>query len=122
MTKGQIQDSITKQAITLYKELLGTGPRNTRTYIVDDMVILRVDGKLLPIEQVLLGGKDGVEMVKDLRKALHERTTEQFSKIIERETGHKVISSHSDVSTKSGEIIKIFILEVCFEKEFKNTF
>lgn len=116
-TKGQIQDSITKQAITLYKELLGTGPKNIRTYIIDDMVIIRSEGKLLPIEKILLEGRGGVEMVKDLRKVLHERTTEQFSKIIEKETERKVVSSHSDISTKSGEIVKIFILDISFEKE-----
>lgn len=117
MTKGQVQDAITKQANTLYKDLLGTGPKNLKTYIVEDMVIVRINGKLLPFEQRLLENKGGIEMVKDIRKALHEATTKNFSEGIEKITGKKVISSHSDVSTKSGEIIKVFILNENFEKE-----
>jgi uncharacterized protein YbcI len=121
MTKGQVQDAITKQANSLYKDLLGTGPKNLKTYIVEDMVIVRVNGKLLPFEQRLLEGKGGVEMVKDIRKALHEATTQKFSQGIENLTGKKVISSHSDVSTKTGEIVKIFILDKDLENELGMT-
>ena len=117
MTKRQTQDVITKKVISLYKELLGTGPKNVKTYIVEDMVIVRVNGRLLPIEQILLEGKGGVDIVKDIRKALHEATTAKFSEVVESISNKKVISSHSDVSTKTGEIVNILILSENLEKE-----
>lgn len=121
MTQGQVQDAITKQINSLYKELLGTGPKNVKTYVVEDMVIVRIDGRLLPIEQRLLEGKGGIKIVKDIRKALHEATTEKFSKIIEEISSKKVISSHSDVSTKTGEIVHVFILNQNLERELIKT-
>lgn len=120
-TKGQIADAITKKVIKFYVETIGVGPYQARTYILEDMVIVRLKGKLLPIEQKLLEGRHGVELVKDIRRALHEVTTKQMMLIVSKITGHPVISSHSDVSTKTGEIVKIFVLDKNYEDELLNS-
>lgn len=116
-SKGQVEDSISKEVTKFYARTLGVGPRETRTYILEDMVIIRLKGKLLPLEEKLLEGKNGVEIVKDIRVALHEILTKNLSKLISEVTKHKVVSSHSDISTKSGEIMEVFILDTDFEKE-----
>ncbi len=116
-TKGQIEDTISKKVIEFYVKTLGTGPREARTYIIEDMVIVRLKGKLLPIEEQLLGGEQGIELVKTIRKAFHEINTHKLRSMVEEETGHKVISTHSDVSTKTGERFEAFILESDFQKE-----
>lgn len=117
MTKGQVADTIAKQVIEFYVKTLGVGPKEARAYIVEDMVIVRLKGKLLPIEEQLLGGDQGVELVKTIRKAFHEINTHKLREIIAQITGHKVISSHSDVSTKTGEKFEAFVLDGDFEKE-----
>ena len=40
-SKGQIEDFITKEAIKFYLDALGTGPKEAKTYILEDMVIVR---------------------------------------------------------------------------------
>lgn len=122
MTIGQITDTISKKVTKFYVEHLGVGPKETKIYIVEDMVIIRLKGKLLPIEQKLLEGKKGIELVKDLRKALHEITTVHLSKMITEITNHKVISSHCDISTKTGERVEIFVLDTDYESELKQQY
>ena len=121
MTKGQVQDAIVKRVIEFYVTILGTGPREAKAYIIDDMVIVRLKGKLLPLEEQLLAGNKGVELVKNIRKALHEINTKQLNSIIKEVTGHTVVSTHSDISTKTGERFEAFILNKNYEKELEQS-
>lgn len=119
-SKGQIQDSIAKEITKFYVEALGTGPRESRAYIVEDMIIVRLKGKLLPIEQKLLEGEHGVAKVKSLREQLHQVTTPGMNDIITKTTGHAVLSTHSDISTKTGELMKIFVIDANLENELSR--
>ncbi len=121
-SKGQIEDTIAKKVTRFYVNALGIGPRQAKTYIIEDMVIVRLKGKLLPIESKLLEAKRGIELVKNIRQIFHEITTKRLSRIIAKITNHKVVSSHSDISTKTGERMEIFILDANYEDEFKSNF
>jgi uncharacterized protein YbcI len=114
---GQIRDSISKQVTKFYVDTIGQGPQETRIYILEDMVIVRLKGKLLPVEERLLEGANGIDLVKDIRKKLHEVLTTHLVEIVSETTGHKVISSHSDISTKTGEMLEVFILDSNYEIE-----
>lgn len=114
-TKGQIEDAISKEVTKFYAKTLGVGPRETRVYIVEDMIIVRLKSKLLPIEQKLLEHHQGIALVKDIRKTIHELTTKGLSDIISSITANKILSSHSDISTKTGEIIQVYIVDQDYE-------
>ena len=120
MTKGQLEDIISKDVTKFYFRALGHGPKETRVYIVDDMVIIRLKGELLPLEKKLLEGTNGISLVKNIREALHELLTVNLSNIVRKITHHAVISSHSDISTKTGELIQVFILDSNFAKELEK--
>jgi len=117
MTKGQIEDTIAKEITKFYAKALGIGPQETRVYIVEDMVIIRLKGKLFPIEERLLEGKNGVALVKDIRRNLHKVLTKHLSEIVTDITKNKVISAHSDTSTKTGERMEVFILNNNYQEE-----
>jgi uncharacterized protein YbcI len=117
---GQVKDSISKQVTKFYVDTIGHGPEETRIYIIEDMVIVRLKGKLLPIEEKLLEGEDGIGLVKDIRKKLHQILTTNLGLIVSNITRHKVISSHSDISTKTGEMLEVFILDSYYEKELNT--
>ena len=116
-TKGQIEDSIAKEVIKFYVKNMGVGPRETQVYVLRDMIIVRLKGRLLPFEKILLGHDKGVSLIKDSRKIIHELTVGGLSKIINKITNHKIISSHSDISTKTGEIIQVYIIDINYENE-----
>lgn len=120
MTKGQIEDTITKKAIKYYLDTLGVGPTSAKTYIVEDMIVIRMKGNLLPIEKKLLQNTEGVELVKNLRRNLLETNINEIIEIIKSITGQNIISAHRDLSTRSGEIIYIFILDKNYQKQLET--
>ncbi len=120
MTKGQIEDTISKEVTKFYAKTLGVGPKETRVYIVEDMVVIRLKGKLLPIEKQLLEGKNGIGLVKNLRENLHEQLIEKMSALVTNITKHEVISVHGDISTKTGERLEVFILDANYQDELES--
>ncbi len=119
-TKGQIEDTIAKEIARSHMRNMGVGPRETRVYILEDMIIIRLKESLIPMEKRLLEKEGGIEMVKNLRQTIHELSIKDFGAAIERITGRKIVSSHSDISTKTGERLKVFILDANFETLIKQ--
>lgn len=116
-TKGQIQDALSKAITQFYAKTLGVGPKETRVYIVEDMIVVRLKGKLLPIEEKLLEHKEGIGMVKNLREMLHQQLLESLSKVITDIIGQQIISVHGDISTRTGERLEVFILKNNYEEQ-----
>ena len=56
-TKGQVEDSLAKAFIQFYVKKLGTGPKSARVYIVEDMILVHLTGRLHPLEDFLLQEK-----------------------------------------------------------------
>ena len=110
-TQGQLEDAISKEFTHFYAETVGVGPRQTRTYIHHDMVLVRHKGNTHPYEHILLKKHGGVKMVKHMRTTIIESVVDELEEIVERHTKSTVISVHSDSSTKTGERFVIFILE-----------
>ena len=117
VTKQQLEDTISKEITKFYVKTLGVGPKETRVYIVKDMLIVRLKGKLLPIEEKILESKDGIELVKTLRDRFYEVVREDLTLLIHNLTHMNAVSMHSDVSTRTGERIAIFILETDLESQ-----
>ena len=119
-TKGQLEDTIVKRVTEFYAQKLGVGPENARAYIVEDMVIVRLQGKLLPIEAQLLDSHEGVDLVKKIRERLDEAHSNELKSIIANITGYQVTSVHADNSTKTGERFVTFMLDKNLAKELER--
>jgi uncharacterized protein YbcI len=120
MYKGQIEDLIAKKITQFYAKNFKTGPSQTRVYLIEDMIIIRLKIHLSPLERCLLSKKNGVELIKNIRSAIHELTIPQVSQIIEEITSFKPVSSHSDISTKTGEIFQVYEFTTNLEKNFER--
>ncbi len=113
-TKGQIEAEISEAFIKFEKEYMGRGPDETKTYIIDDMVIIRLQRVLTPAEQQLTKAGDdarGRTLIKQVRSELIEKARPLLETIIAELIGKKVKSLHTDISTITGERIIIFTLE-----------
>lgn len=110
-SKGQIEDEITKAIISWEKDYMGRGPTEAKTDILRNMVIITLRGVLSPSEQHLARDKEGMVLVKKLRQQLVEQGRLELEKIIEQYTRTKVISLHTDISTKTGERVFIFVTD-----------
>ena len=121
-TKGQIESQVSEAIIKFEKEYMGRGPRETKTYIIKDMIFIRPKGVLTPAEKKLAMTIDGAELIKKTRVQLLEGARLLLENIIYDIIGYKVKSLHTDISTKTGERVIIFVLGKNLENEFKNEY
>lgn len=62
----------------------------------------------------------GIALVKNIHEMLHEALGSKISELVKQITHHRVVSSHSDISTRTGEMMQIFILDTDLETELKQ--
>jgi len=123
-SKGQIEAEISEALIKFEKEYMGRGPEETKTYIIGDMVVIRLQRVLTPAEQQLAQTSDettGRTLIKRVRTELLEKARPLLEQIVVDLTGKRVKSLHTDISTVTGERVIIFTLEgpVLFRNEQK---
>ena len=113
-SKGQLEAEISEALIKFEKEYMGRGPEQTKTHIIGDMVVVRLQRVLTPAEEQLAGAADETEgrrLIKRVRIELLEKARPLLERIVTDLTGKKVISLHTDISTVTGERVVIFTLE-----------
>ncbi|MGE5405166.1 MAG: DUF2294 domain-containing protein [Candidatus Saccharibacteria bacterium] len=115
--KNRLEQEITSQIVKFQRELVGRGPEDAKTYIIEDMIVLRLKGVLNTEEKHLSRTEKGRQVVKQIRQVLRETYASEEEELIAKITGCQVISSHSDISTKTGERIEIFILDKNLEQQ-----
>lgn len=113
LTQGQLQADISEAIVKFEKEYMGRGPLETKTYIIDDMVIVRLKGVLTQAEYQLAKTAEtskGRDLIKQMRIELLEMGRPLLDAVIESITGRKVQSLHTDISTTTGERLIVFTL------------
>lgn len=116
-TKGEVEAEIAEAMVKFEMDYMGRGPKEARTYLMEDMVLVRLKGVLTPAEQQLTKSADGVELIKKMRSTLIENARPVLSKVIGDIAGAKVIGLHTDISTIAGERVIVFVLDRNLEKE-----
>jgi uncharacterized protein YbcI len=116
-SKGQIEAAITTSMTQFERDYLGRGPREARTFIIQDMVLVRLKGILSPAEQQLSHEPGGVEMIKQMRSRLVESCNDDLAALVEAEVGCSVISMHADISARTGERVFVFVLDTDLQAE-----
>jgi len=118
-TKGQLEAEISVAFTQFEKDYLGRGPKEARTFILQDMVLIRLKGVLTPAEEKLAKKDDGAQMIKHIRLRLIESSRPLLERIIQETTGAKVTTVHTDISTRSGERIFVLVLDKNMDEELK---
>jgi uncharacterized protein YbcI len=119
-TVGQVEAEIAAALVQFEKDFLGRGPKETKAYIIEDMILIRLKGVLTPAEQQLAKNEEGTELIKRLRSNLLEQARDPLSSTIEKITGLPVMSLYTDISTKTGERIILFTLAENLAERFRN--
>lgn len=118
MTKGQIESKLSEAISKFEIEQMGRGPEKIRTMIFQDLIVIRLKGFLSTSEKSLAQTKDGIELIKKIRTALFENAREGLEETIKSVIDVNVISTHSDVSTKTGEKIIAIVVDQNIEENF----
>jgi uncharacterized protein YbcI len=109
---GQLEAQISEAMIKFEREYMGRGPNRARTYILDDVILVRLEGVLTPAELRLAGDGAGVKLLKEVRATLLENAHDDLKEIIRQTTGREVLCMHSDISAKQGERVIVFSLKM----------
>ena len=110
-TKSEIEKAIRNAIIKFEQEFMGRGPDDVKTFVVRDLVVVRLKGVLTPAERQLAKTAEGVDMVKRLRQTLialgRDKLCEQVNKI----TGAKTLALFTDIDVKIGERVFVFTVD-----------
>ena len=120
VSKGEMEDQISRALTQWEKEYLGRGSIAVKTDIIRNIVLVQLKGILTPAEKNLAMTKEGLLSVKRIRSDLIESGSEQLKEIILRITGKDVISMYTDISTRTGERVIVFLLRDNLEEEFRK--
>ncbi len=115
-TKGELEAQISEAMVQFEIDYMGRGPKEARTHIIEDMVLVRLKGVLTPAEQQLTKSADGLELIKKVRSTLVETGKPILFQVIGDITGVKVLDLHTDISTATGERVFVFTLDRDLEK------
>ena len=119
-SKGQVEAEISEAMIKFEREYMGRGPKETKTYIIKDMILIRLKGVLTPAEEQLAKSEGGAHLIKKVRVELLEGARILLENIVTDKTGFRLKSLHSDISTKTGERVILLILDTDLESRFSD--
>lgn len=120
MTKGQLEAKISEIVSRFEIVYLGRGPKTIRSYIIGDMILVRMVSYLSQSEQKLATSERGVHLLKETKQHLFEEGRDLLQSMLKESFDIDIISTHMDISTKTGEKIVVLTLAEDLETKIKN--
>jgi uncharacterized protein YbcI len=117
-TRGQYEAEITREIIEMEKDFLGRGPTETRTFFVDDMILIRKRGILTPAETKLAETPEGEDLVKQTRRQLFESSRPLIDEIVDRVLECNVVGMHTDMDVGLNERILVLMVDMNLDEYF----
>ena len=112
-TQGEIEAAIGEGIRRFEREFMGRGPKDIHSHLINDLLVVRLQGVLTAAEQQLaqsLPTEKGRDLLKQVRTQLVETARPVLESMVQEVTGIKVVSLHHDISTTTGEEIVVFTL------------
>ena len=115
--QSKAEAAISDEMMTNQHAFVGRGPERIRTLMVEDLVIVRSFDVFTSAEKQLTNSYEGRKLIKAMRQQVLEAGRSDLEAIVRKHTGAEVVSVHSDISTKSGEWMDVFVLDRSIEEE-----
>jgi uncharacterized protein YbcI len=112
-SRGEIEAAICEGINRFEQQYMGRGPKDIRTHLIGDILVVRLQGVLTEAEQQLVktvSPEKGRDLLKQVRTQLIETARPVLEAMIEKVTGIKAVSLHHDISTLTGEEVVLFTL------------
>jgi uncharacterized protein YbcI len=110
LSQGEIEAEFTKRIVKFEKDYLGRGPVEARTYLIDDMVIIRLRGVLTAAEEKLIETTEGRQLVKETRRQLFDTSRSIMEGYTREILGKDLLAVFSDISLATGERVIVLTL------------
>jgi uncharacterized protein YbcI len=113
--KGQLEMELSARITQWEKEYLGRGSLTCKADLLRDLAIVTLQGVLTPAEYDLAMKSAGREQLKKYRNNLVESGRTQLEAIVQDVLGRRIVSLHTDISTKTGERLIVFRLDAAWD-------
>lgn len=99
---------ISTEMVRAQKEFFGKGPTRAKSYFLDDMLIIVMQGGMTTAEKTMLDfGEE--DKVRDFRQVFGNRMTERLTDMIEELTDRTVLAYQSQILFDPDRVIEIFV-------------
>jgi len=112
-TQGEVEAAVCEGMTRFMQEFMGRGPKDIRSHIVGDLVLVRLQGILSAGETSLaavLPAERGRDLLKSVRTHLVEASRSRLQHLVEVACETTCVSMHHDVSTITGEEVFVFTM------------
>jgi uncharacterized protein YbcI len=101
---------ISGEMVARQKRFWGKGPKNVKSYIIDDLVLIVMRGGLTVAERTMVdfGQHD---LVRQFRQVFENEMTSELSQMIEQLAKRKVLTYQSQILFDPDVVIEIFVLD-----------
>ena len=105
---GIVAATISRRIVQLHAKLYGRGPTKAKTYLEPDYALCVLEQVFTPAEETLIAAGHG-DQVKGPRHAFQLAVADQFTEIVETESGREVTAFVSQVSLERNLSIELFL-------------
>lgn len=111
--RSELESEITQCVLRVMKEVIGRGPQDARTYLVDQLVFIRCKIPLLPSERSLLqtSSLDSLVTIREWRRKLNEKCCEFLRVELKNTLQVELLATLSDNCPINEETIFAFTLQ-----------
>ena len=112
-TRGEMESALCEVMSRFEQEYMGRGPKDINAHLIDDLLVVRLQGVLTAAEKHLiqsLTAERGRDLVKQVRTQLIETARPVMAAMVQEVTGATALSVHHDISTVTGEEVVLFTL------------
>ncbi len=109
-TRGQLERTLAQRLQALYREQLGQQPSRVTCQILDQKIVILLEGAITKPEQVLVG-RQQEELARQVRADLDQALQPQIKALIEEIFQVPVVDLLSDATLETGRSGMIAILQ-----------
>jgi uncharacterized protein YbcI len=107
---------ISNMMVAMQKEYFGRGPDRTKSYMLDDLLLVVMRGGVTRAEQTMLDfGQE--DLVRNFRQQFENEMTKRLVGGIEELTGRRVLTYQSQILFNPHVICEIFVFEEAADRD-----
>lgn len=110
-TRGEVEAAVCEGIARFMQDFMGRGPKEIRTHLFGNLLLVRQQGILTPAEVSLAAvqpTEKGRDMLKSVRTYMLEASRLRIDALVEQATELACVSMHHDISTVTGEEVFVF--------------
>jgi len=118
-SRGELEAEFTKAMIKFERDYLGRGPLEARTFLRQDIILVRLRGILTLAEMKLAESREGQALVKETRRQLFETSRPLIEAMVSDILGCRMVSLHTDMSTRTDERVVVLTVDINLDERYR---